>query len=300
MQQISLADNLNISPIVHGLWRLAEWNLSSQETLRLLESTIELGITTYDHADIYGNYTCEKLFGDALKLDKSLRQDIQLVSKCGIKLVSDKFPERQVKYYDYTSAYIIESVENSLAHFGTDYIDLLLLHRPSPFFNAEEVAGAFEMLRSAGKVLQFGVSNFSPMQFDLLSTFVDEPLVTNQVEISPYCLEHFQNGNIEYFQKHGIRPMAWSPLAGGELLNPATEKGQRLLPVLKAINEELGCESVATLVYAWILKHPSGAIPIVGSGKLSRIKDAVDAETMKMSLEQWFRIYIASLGEDVA
>ena len=299
MNSIKLTSNFEISRIVHEHWRLSDWNLNNQDILKLAQQAIEVGVTTFDHADIYGNYSCEKLFGDALALKPTLRKDIQLITKCGIKLQSDEFPSRKLNYYDYTFNHIISSVENSLKNFKTDYIDLLLLHRPSPFFNPEEVAKAFSVLKKSGKVLHFGVSNFTPQQFEMLNTYTNEKLVTNQVEISPLCLEHFDNGNIDYFLQKNIKPMAWSPLAGGQLLNPTTEKEQRVFKTLIKIANDLNIDSIDTLIYAWLLKHPAGIIPVVGTQKIERIKNAVAASEVNLSLEQWFKIYTASTGVDV-
>jgi predicted oxidoreductase len=299
MKKIKLADNLEFSRLVHGLWRLPEWKMSDQELLELTQQAIELGITTFDHADIYGNYSCEKKFGDALALKKELRKDIRIVTKCGIKLISDKFPERKIQHYDYSAAHIVSSVENSLANFRTGYIDLLLLHRPSPFFNPEEVAEAFRILKQSGKVLHFGVSNFNPQQYEMLNSYLDAKLVTNQVEISPFCLEHFDNGNIDYFLEQRIKPMAWSPLAGGEILMPKGEKGTRIFKSLTEVADELSVDSIDKIIYCWLLKHPASIIPIVGTGKIERIKNAVEALNIDMSLEQWFKIYIASTGKEM-
>lgn len=299
MKQIKLTNDLQLSPIIQGHWRLNDWGLSTQELLNLTEQTIELGITTFDHADIYGNYSCEKLFGDALNIKKGLRKDIQLITKCGINLLSEKFPNRQIKHYDYSAEHITTSVHNSLANFQTDYIDILLLHRPSPLLNPPEVAKAFSELKKSGKVLHFGVSNFTPRQFETLSAYLDEPLVTNQVEISPLCLEHFDNGNLDFFLQKRIKPMAWSPLAGGKILNPSNEKEQRVYYTLHEIGEELGVEDVDKIIYSWLLKHPAGIIPIVGSGKIDRIKHAVEAFKVQMSTEQWFKIFRASMGEEL-
>ncbi len=290
-------DKPNISRIIHGHWRLADWKLSNQELLKLTQQCINIGVTSFDHADIYGNYSCEGLFGKALSLKKELRKEIQMISKCGIGMLSNKFPERKVPHYNYGYQHIISSVENSLSNFKTDYIDLLLLHRPSPFFNPNEVAKAFAHLKESGKVLQFGVSNFSSLQYEMLSSYVDEKLVTNQVEISPLCLEHFDNGNIDFFLKERIRPMAWSPLAGGRFFNPKTKKDLRVINSLKEVAEEMGESSIDKVIYAWILKHPVSIIPIVGSGQIERIQAAVKAQELNMSLEQWFKIYIASKGE---
>lgn len=294
-----LSEKLELSRIIHGHWRLAEWELSRQQLLTLTQQIINLGITSFDHADIYGNYSCEKLFGDALKLKKELRQHIQIITKCGIKLLSDNYPERKVKYYDYGYDHILSSVNNSLKNFGTDYIDLLLLHRPAPFFNPEEVAKAFSELKRSGKVLHFGVSNFSPLQFEMLNSYLDDKLVTNQVEISPYCLEHFENGNIDFFLKEQIKPLAWSPLAGGRLFKPFDERSKRLSNVLLKVSKELAIDSIDKTIYSWILQHPSSILPIVGSGKIERIKNAVEALQIDMPLELWYMIYNASTGKEL-
>ncbi|HAX15900.1 MAG: oxidoreductase [Leeuwenhoekiella sp.] len=296
--RIALNDNLSLSRIVHGYWRLRDWNLSDDQLLKLIEQVLELGITSFDHADIYGNHTCEAYFGRALAKRPELREKMELISKCGIKMATDYNPELDIKIYDYSTEYIIKQAETSLKNLGTDRLDLLLLHRPAPFFNPEEVAKAFDQLKSSGKVLNFGVSNFSPAQFDTLQSYLDMPLATNQVEISVSCLEHFENENTEYFLKHKIKPMAWSPLAGGAIFNPKTEKDQRLTAVLKSIAGELNTD-IDQVMYAWLLKHPTGIMPIVGSQHINRIKSAVDALEIELSLEQWYKIYIASKGEDL-
>ena len=296
MKESQLTNNFSISRIVHGHWRLLDWNFTPQQLLSFTQQAIELGITTFDHADIYGNHECEAHFGATLNLQKGLRNDIQLITKCGIKLATNKFPHRKIKYYDYSCEHIIKSVDNSLRNFGTDYIDLLLLHRPSPMLNPHEVAKAFSQLHQSGKVLHFGVSNFNPQQFNTLNNYLDEKLVTNQVEISPNFLGEFDNGNMDFFLEKGIKPMAWSPLAGGKLMNPKTEKENRIAEVLIEIAHELEIDSLDKVVYAWLLKHPSNIIPIVGSGKIERLKSATEALEVEMSLSQWFRIYNASTG----
>lgn len=297
--RIKLNDDLEISRIVSGVWRLAEWKLSDKELLNLIDQGIGCGVTTFDHADIYGNYECERLFGRALALDKNLKGKIEIVTKCGIVLTSEKFPERKLKVYDYSFNHIIGSVERSLVNLGVDHIDLLLLHRPAPFFNPEEVARAFSHLKKQGKVLCFGVSNFSSLQFEMLNAFTDEKLVTNQVEISPYCLEHFENGNMDFFLKEKVSPMAWSPLAGGKLLNPTDEKSKRVHAALAVVGESLQVKSLDQVIYAWLLSHPAGIVPIVGTSKVDRIQKAVDAMNVKMNLEQWYTIYNASTGKEL-
>lgn len=297
--KINLSETLSLSRFVHGYWRLADWEMSDSELLFFIEELMALGITSFDHADIYGNYSCEKLFGNALRLKPSLRDKMQIITKCGIKLNSYQGNKNKIKVYDYSYDHILESVETSLTNFGTDRIDLLLFHRPAPFFDPAEVAKAMEQLQKQEKVLHFGVSNFNPLQFEVLQAYTPIKLLSNQVEVSPYCLEHFDNGNIDFFLKEKIHPMAWSPLAGGKLFKPVDEVGKRLLKELSDIAKELNAKSVEEVIYAWLLKHPAGIIPILGSGKLTRIKLAVQSLEYDMSLEQWYRIYNAAKGADL-
>lgn len=299
MNKVHLAPQLEISRIVLGIWRLLDWNMTDQQLLTYLKQSIEAGITTFDHADIYGDYECEAAFGKALQLDPALRSQMQLITKCGIKLKSSKFPDRKLKYYDYSKEYIIQQVEYSLKNLHTDYVDVLLLHRPSPFFNPNEVAAAFEMLKTSGKVNHLGVSNFTPVQFDSLQSYINEPLVTNQIEISPAQLDHFENGTIDHLIQHRVSPMAWSPLAGGSLLNPQNEKNLRIYDALNRVSKQINEADLSKIIYAWLLMHPSHIIPVLGTGKIERLKAALQALDMKLSLEQWFDIYTASTGNDV-
>jgi predicted oxidoreductase len=300
MKRVKLSNQLELSPIVHGMWRLADWKMSTEELLYFVEQAVEMGVTTFDNADIYGGYRCEELFGKIFKIKPSLRDEIELVTKCGINLVSDKFPKRKVKHYDSSYKHIIESANSSLSLLNTDHIDLLLLHRPDPLINPEEVAKAFYELQKSGKVIHFGVSNYTPMQFEMLQKFLDVKLVTNQIEFSPYCLEHFENGNINFLLKEKILPMAWSPLGGGRLFYEMNEKSVRIKNKLEKIAIDLDVDEISKIAYAWILKHPVKALPIVGSGKIERLQQAVDAMKIELSREQWFDIFIASQGHEMA
>lgn len=190
VQKVTMAQQgPELSELVQGYWRLAEWNMTPQQRLTFLKQHIELGISTVDHADIYGNYQCETLFGEALALEPSLREQIEIVTKCDIKLCSDRFPERKINHYDTSAAHIYQSVNHSLERLGVNEIDVLLIHRPDVLMNADEVAEAFSELHKVGKVKHFGVSNFSPAQFDLLQSRLGKLLVTNQVEINPLNFE---------------------------------------------------------------------------------------------------------------
>jgi len=300
LQKVKLAEDLSFSRIIHGLWRLNSWNFNKDEILQLIEECMELGITTFDHADIYGNYQNEALFGKALALKPSLREKMELVTKCGIKLVSDQRPEHEIQYYDTSKEHILKSAENSLKNLQTDFIDVLLIHRPDPDMDPEEVAEAFTMLKEQGKVRHFGISNFTPAQVEMLSSYLPFPLVTNQVEISVSHLHAFQDGTIEHCLQKRIPPMAWSPLAGGRIFTDSDEKTLRLQKTLQEVGEELALTKIDSVMYAWLLHHPAKIMPIVGSGKLERIKMATEALNVKMTRQQWFKIWIASTGEDVA
>jgi len=287
------------SRTAHGLWRLKDWNKSPIQIQEMIHSCIELGITTFDHADIYGDYGCESLFGAAFADGSVRRGDIQLVTKCGIKLLSESRPETSVQHYDTSASHILDSVENSLRNLRTDYIDLLLIHRPDPLMNAEEVAGAFSRLKESGKVLHFGVSNFLPSQFELLSSRMDVPLVTNQIEFSVLDMEAQDNGTLDMCQRLKISPMAWSPLGGGTLFSGNTEQIVELRRVLKNVADELGVNSIDQIALAWTLNHPADFVIVLGTGKIDRLKRAVEAEKIKLSREQWFKIWQASMGREV-
>ena len=205
------------SELVQGYWRMAEWGMTPQERITFLKQHIELGITTVDHADLYGYYECEQLFGEALALDKSVRDEIQIVTKCDIMLCCDKAPERKINHYDTSKAHILESVDNSLQRLNVENIDVLLIHRPDALMDADEVAEAFAELKQSGKVNHFGVSNFTPRQFELLQSRLDAPLVTNQVEINPLNFDVVHDGTLDQLQMQRISPMAWSCLAGGQI-----------------------------------------------------------------------------------
>jgi predicted oxidoreductase len=300
MNRLQLTPDFSISRIVHGHWRLNDWNLNPQELLRLAKEAEALGITTIDHAAIYGDYSCEKKFGAALQLDPNFRDKIEIVTKCGLNLLSEKYPTRTVKHYDFSYEHIVSSAENSLIQLGIEQIDVLLLHRPSPLYNPHEVARAFTDLKNAGKVAHFGVSNFTAQQFSTLNSFLSEKLVTNQLEISPYQLEHIENGNCDFLLQNAIKPMAWSPLSGGKLMTAMDEKSVRIRKALTAIAQQKSILSLETIAFAWLLKHQVGIAPIVGSGKIDRLKHATAALSVELSTEEWFVIYEAITGKSVA
>ncbi len=298
MEYIELAEGLNLSRLIHGFWRMMAWKKSPEEILDLIHFDLDMGITSFDHADIYGDHQCEEAFGRSLHLQPSLRQKIQLITKCGIKLPSKKFPSRTVKFYDYSYDAIITSVNDSLVNFQTDYIDLLLLHRPAPFFEPTEVARAFGELRDSGKVRFFGVSNFSPHQFKMLDYYLDMPLVTNQIELSPYHLDVFHDGNSDFFIRNRIKPMAWSPFAGGRLFSTSDDKSIRILLVLEKLAKKYNT-TTSTISLTWMLMHPMQCMPILGTGKKERLQESAGALGFSLELEEWYDIYQAGLGHDI-
>ncbi|WP_062743647.1 aldo/keto reductase [Erwinia persicina] len=283
------------SPLVMGYWRLMEWGMTPQQLVEFIEQHLECGISTVDHADIYGSYQCEAAFGQALRLQPSLRQRLELVTKCGIATTAD--PRHVLGHYNTDAAHIIHSAENSLRYFHTDYLDLLLIHRPDPLMDADEVASAFLQLHQSGKVRHFGVSNFTPSQFSLLQSRLPFTLSTNQVEISPVHQPLLLDGTLDQCQQMRIRPMAWSCLAGGVMMT--APEYQPLRDELLLIQQETCAESIEQLIYAWIMQLPSKPLPIIGSGKIGRVRAAAKAVNMTLTRQQWFRIRKAALGFDV-
>lgn len=286
------------SRFVAGWWRLRDWSLTQSQTIELLEHYVSLGVTTMDHADIYGGYECESLFGAALSESSVDREALQIISKCGIALIDEARPQHLVKHYETSKAHIIASVESSLENLACEYLDVLLIHRPDPMMQADEVAEAFEALSRDGKVRDFGVSNFTPSQFELLQSRWDKPLVTNQVEISPLVTDAMTDGSLDHCQQRRIRPMAWSCLGGGRLMVAPEFEGVR--KQLKPLVDVVGAASLEQLIYAWLLKLPSQPLPIIGSGKRERITSAVKAQALEMSRQQWFEILECVSGEEVA
>ena len=285
-----------LSPIVAGAWRMADWQWDAQQRLRWIEQCAELGVTSFDHADIYGGYAVEGLFGEALALAPALRERLQLVGKCGIKLVAPARPEHRIKHYDSSAAHIAASVENSLRALRTDRLDLLLIHRPDPLMDADEVARAFESLRAAGKVRHFGVSNFTPGQFELLASRF--PLVTNQIELHPLQRAPLTDGTLDQLQRLRVRPMIWSPLAGGTLLAGGGETERRVQAALGHIGARLGV-SAATVAFAWLLRHPSRPLPVAGSRRIDALREAVAAVSLTLDAQDWTEVWQAAAGHEL-
>lgn len=284
-----------VSRIALGFASVAKWQLSSYQLLDLISASIDLGITTMDHAAIYGNQTAERLFGDALAKRPALRQQMQIISKCGI----NPYPAHPVKHYDTSQDHIISSVDNSLMLLGTDHLDLLLIHRPDPLMNAAEVAEAFTTLKQAGKARHFGVSNHTPSQFDLLASHLDFPLVTNQVECSLLATKALHDGTFDQAQQRRFSPMAWSPFAGGEIFTSDEPKAKRIRRALREVGLELGGKSYDQVALAWLLTHPAKVVPVLGTHRLDRLQSAAAADSLRLTRLQWFQLLQAARGKYV-
>ena len=286
------------SPLVYGCMRLNEWRLDAKRRLDKIKSILDLGIDSFDHADIYGNYGNEELFGQALALEPGLREKLKLVTKCGIQLLSAARPKTKVKHYRTDKAYIIESVEASLKKFGTDRVELFLIHRPDVLLEPAEMAEAFMALHSSGKVLAFGVSNFTPSQYSTLAGFCPVPLVANQVELSPLHLDPLHDGTLDQCLLHGILPMAWSPFAGGRLFSESDSQAKRTCAIIDILATKLGLSREA-VVLAWLKRLPCNVVPVVGTGDLDRLA-AMTVKLPVLDPQDWYSVAEASLGHPIA
>ncbi|MBD8900024.1 aldo/keto reductase [Rhodanobacter sp. DHG33] len=295
MTNSSIPSAPSLSPIVAGLWRIASWNLSVQERVRWIEQALELGITSFDHADIYGDYTAEALFGEALEAVPALRRHMQLVTKCGIRLRSAQRSYR-VNYYDTSAAYVRAEVEQSLRNLRTEQLDLVLIHRPDYLMDASALAETFAALTREGKVAHWGVSNHTVSQFALLHQ--QHPLATNQLELSALQMDALDDGTLDQAQQLGLRPMIWSPLAGGRLFAGEDEQAVRVRAEMQAIAERHGI-TLGTLAFAWVLRHPSRPYPITGTGRIEGLREAVAALDVSLDAQDWYAIWTASKGHSV-
>lgn len=292
-------DGPKLSTLSAGMWRLHEWNYSTSELVRFIEECIEAGVTTFDHADIYGNYGNEALFGKAIREQPGLLEKIEIVTKCGICLPGPGKPEYTIQHYNTGEEHIRESVENSLRKLNTERIDLLLIHRPDPLMDASEMANTFMKLISEDKIRYAGVSNFTPSQFNLLQSAMDEPLVTNQVECSVLHTDALFDGTFDQAQKYNASPMIWSPFAGGELFNGHSDASHRVRQVLSEISRKYDA-TTDRLGLAWLMALPCNPFPVLGTGRIERIRAAVDSLSLKLERQDWFRILEASRGHSVA
>ena len=286
---------MTYSKIIAGTMTWGQWgkSLSKNDMMARLEHCLKENITTFDHADIYGGYTTENEFGHAFKESNIRREAVQFISKCGIQYMSNN-RNNSVKHYDYSSKYIIWSVEQSLKNLQTEYLDTLLLHRPSPLMQPDDIAEAIIKLKKDGKIKHFGVSNFSASQIALLSKYI--PTTVNQIEFSLTQHKAMHDGTLDYMQLHQIKPMAWSPL--GCVFKDNTNQTLRIKKQLDILSEKYQATH-DQLLLAWILKHPSGITPVIGTTNLERITQAQQATKIDLEIEDWFLILVASQGHKV-
>jgi predicted oxidoreductase len=286
---------VNKSKIIIGCMSWGDWGkqLSFKEQTEMIQFCMENGNTIFDHADIYGDYTTEIGFGKAFIESKIKREEIQLISKCGIQYVG-AIRNNKIKHYNYSKDYIIWSAEKSLKNLKTDYLDTFLLHRPSPLMHPNEIAEAITYLQESGKIIQFGVSNFAPNQVDLISDKIK--VSVNQIEFSLTQHVAMLNGTLDQMLQNSIQPMSWSPL--GNIFKEENEQTSRIKKVLKTLSEKYSV-SEDVLLLSWILKHPANVSPVIGTTNKERIKNANKALDIKLELEDWFTLLTESQGHKV-
>ena len=296
MDRISLSSDLSLSRIVYGMWRLSrDADTSPAHVQAKVETCLEQGITSIDQADIYGGYTSEEILGNMLGQAPALKDQIEIVTKCGIVAPTGRHAKARCKYYDTSRDHILSSVDHSLRLMRIDRIDLLLLHRPDPLMDAAETGAALDEVVASGKVRAVGVSNFRPWDVKLLQSAIDARLVANQIEISLATLGALTGGDLTYLQEHAIAPMAWSPLGGGTLFASTSSE---LRHRLSEIAGETGTDAAAVAI-AWLLRHPARILPVMGTNTLSRIARFDEALGVDMSRERWFELLELAQGHEV-
>lgn len=284
------------SRIISGTMTWGQWgkNLSTKEMTLRIEAYVAMGISSFDHADIYGGYTTEADFGAAFSASHVSRESVQFITKCGIQYPSNARP-LAVKHYDYTPQHIRQSVEDSLRNLQTEYLDLLLLHRPSPLMEPELISDVIGALLEEGKIRDFGVSNFEPTQMQLLQN--TRSISWNQIECSLTHTTPMTNGQLDHCQTHQIGVMAWNPL--GSYFKETNAPKDRIQPLLTKLCSTYNCEA-DQLLLAWLLQHPAMIYPIVGTTEPKRIDKALQAEGIRLDIQDWFLLYEASRGHRVA
>lgn len=295
MDRAALTDDVSLSRIVYGMWRLTDDPDRSASHIRAkIDACLAQGITTLDQADIYGGYTAEAALGPVFAADPGLRDRVEIVGKCGIVAPMGRYADRGAKHYDTSAAHVTAAVEQSLRDMATDRLDLLLIHRPDPFMDPEDTGKALDSLVKSGKVRAVGTSNFRPWDWELLQSAMATRLCVNQIEISLSRLSPFTDGDLAFHQRQGHRVMAWSPLGGGGLMGDAGPVGA----ALDAIAADRGVDRAAVAV-AFLLAHPAGIVPVMGTNTLSRIGRLGEAAHVALTRQEWFTLYTAALGAEV-
>lgn len=293
MDKIYLSDSgPKVSPAVYGFWRWEDTSPSGAAMMeKIINLCLELGINTFDHADVYGGYQCEELFGNVMRQRSFKREDIVLFTKCGVNLPHPNRPEVRVKYYDTSAAHILKSVDNSLKNLRTDYIDIFLLDQLDPLSNLEETALTLERLRTSGKIRNIGVANFSVFQHQLLASYLRAPIVTNHIELNLLNTTALDNGQLDYIKQRYMRPLAAAPLAGGRIENGTDELAIRVHYKLEEIGKKYG-GNVESIAVAWLIRL--GALPLIGTLNEQRIRNIADAFRINLEQQDWYDLYNAS------
>lgn len=288
-----------VSRLVWGVWRAQKGGETDTPTklAAFIDRCVEIGITTFDLADIYGNYEIEGLFGAALRERRAARKDIEIVSKFGVCNVGSARPQHRVKHYNGSRAHIEATVENSLKSIGTDHLDLLLVHRPDYLAPAEETARALEALVGAGKVRAVGVSNHMPHQASLLQSKLSLPIVTNQIELSVLARGPLSDGTLAQAEESGAAPMIWSPLGGGRVFDEADLATRPIREALREVATRLGTGDIAAVALAWLLLLPAKPVPVLGSTRFERIRALAAAGHLPLERQDWYRILASAQGK---
>lgn len=286
MKQVSLSDSgPKVSEAIYGFWR---WRDEGDATTSKIEKTInlclDLGVNTFDHADIYGDFTIEEHFGRIIQNKSFKRDDIVLFSKCGIRKSADGLQT----YYDTSRKHILESIENSLRKLKTDYLDIFLLHHSDLLADPEETAMALSEVVKSGKAKHIGITNFTVFQHLLLASYLRIPIVTNHIELNLMNTSAIEDGRIDLIRQKFSKPLAWAPLAGGKILNDTDEKSVRLRNKLEEIGQKYNA-NIEQMAVAWLMKL--GTLPIIGSLNETRIRNAASASAIKMEQHEWYEIY---------
>jgi predicted oxidoreductase len=293
MDKIFLSDSgPKVSPAIYGFWRWEDMSATGADSMeKIILFCLEQGINTFDHADVYGGYQCEELFGDIMNRKSFRREDVVLFTKCGLKVPHPNRPDIRVRHYDTSAKHILKSAENSLKKLRTDYIDIFLLDQLDPLSNLEETALTLERLRTSGKIRNIGVANFSVFQHQLLASYLRVPIVTNHIELNILNTTALDNGQLDYIKQRYMRPLAAAPLAGGRIENGTDELAVRVHNKLEEIGEkyEANIESVAV---AWLIKL--GALPLIGTLNQQRVKNIVNAFKIDLDQQDWFDLYNTS------
>ena len=291
----------SLSRLVYGTWRVLRDTATAtpEHLLQRLHKCLDLGITSVDTAEIYGLYRVEELVGQALRLAPGLRSRMEIITKAGIYVPCDLHPERKTAFYDTTAERLVKSAEKSLRFLGTDHIDLFLVHRHDWLTSIEETAAGLNKLIKDGKILGAGVSNYNVHQLQALSSRLDQPLATNQIELHLLYTAPLEDGRLDQAQRLRFRPMAWSPLAGGRLLDPANEAARRVHAACAAISAKYGDATVDQLAFAWIMAHPSAPLPILGTNRLDRLETSARSAAIQMDREDWYALWTAAKGHGI-